>query len=140
MPKGSDLLVRALENEGVDHIFGVPGEENLEACRLLELLRLPHVWMKLSAPYRSTGDALAVTPDPAWLQKLLHVSANRCVWGSDWPHTPAHEQQTGDGALLPYRPLDYAAVVEGFRSALPDPTLADKIMGINPERLYRFKS
>ncbi len=28
--KGSDLLVRALENEGVDHVFGVPGEENLD--------------------------------------------------------------------------------------------------------------
>jgi hypothetical protein len=26
MPKGSDLLVAALENEGVDRIFGVPGE------------------------------------------------------------------------------------------------------------------
>ncbi len=28
--KGSDLLVAALENEGVTHIFGVPGEENLD--------------------------------------------------------------------------------------------------------------
>ena len=36
MPKGSDLLVAALENEGVDRIFGVPGEENLD---LLESLR-----------------------------------------------------------------------------------------------------
>ena len=36
MPKGSDLFVAALENEGVDRIFGVPGEENLD---LLESLR-----------------------------------------------------------------------------------------------------
>jgi acetolactate synthase-1/2/3 large subunit len=28
--KASDLLVAALENEGVDRIFGVPGEENLD--------------------------------------------------------------------------------------------------------------
>lgn len=28
--KGSDLLVKALENEGVTHIFGIPGEENLD--------------------------------------------------------------------------------------------------------------
>ena len=28
--KGSDLLVAALENEGVDRIFGIPGEENLD--------------------------------------------------------------------------------------------------------------
>src|SRR3569623_1246698 len=34
--KGSDLFVAALENEGVDRIFGVPGEENLD---LVESLR-----------------------------------------------------------------------------------------------------
>lgn len=28
--KASDLLVRALENEGVEYIFGIPGEENLD--------------------------------------------------------------------------------------------------------------
>jgi acetolactate synthase-1/2/3 large subunit len=36
MSKGSDLLVAALENEGVEGIFGVPGEENLD---VLESLR-----------------------------------------------------------------------------------------------------
>ena len=30
MIKGSDLLIKALENEGVDKIFGIPGEENLD--------------------------------------------------------------------------------------------------------------
>ena len=35
MPKGSDLLVTALENEGVDRIFGVPGEENLDVVESL---------------------------------------------------------------------------------------------------------
>jgi acetolactate synthase I/II/III large subunit len=33
--KGSDLLVRALENEGVERIFGVPGEENLDVVESL---------------------------------------------------------------------------------------------------------
>ena len=33
--KGSDLLVAALENEGVDRIFGVPGEENLDVVESL---------------------------------------------------------------------------------------------------------
>ena len=28
--KSSDLMVKALENEGVEHIFGIPGEENLD--------------------------------------------------------------------------------------------------------------
>jgi acetolactate synthase-1/2/3 large subunit len=33
--KASDLLVRALENEGVERIFGVPGEENLDVVESL---------------------------------------------------------------------------------------------------------
>lgn len=36
MMKASDLVVRCLENEGVEYIFGIPGEENLD---LLESLR-----------------------------------------------------------------------------------------------------
>ncbi|MBV8920388.1 thiamine pyrophosphate-binding protein, partial [Bradyrhizobium sp.] len=35
MVKGSDLMVAALENEGVDRIFGVPGEENLDVVESL---------------------------------------------------------------------------------------------------------
>jgi len=33
--KGSDLFVKALENEGVDRIFAVPGEENLDVVESL---------------------------------------------------------------------------------------------------------
>src|ERR1700761_4600636 len=33
--KGSDIFVRALENEGVKYIFGVPGEENLDLVESL---------------------------------------------------------------------------------------------------------
>ena len=35
MTKGSDLLVAALENEGVERIFAVPGEENLDVLESL---------------------------------------------------------------------------------------------------------
>src|SRR5215468_7855913 len=40
MPKGSDLLVAALENEGVERIFGVPGEENLDVVDSLRNSRI----------------------------------------------------------------------------------------------------
>ncbi len=33
--KGSDVLVAALENEGVTHIYGVPGEENLDVVEAI---------------------------------------------------------------------------------------------------------
>ena len=38
--KGSDIFVRALENEGVEYVFGVPGEENLD---MLESLRTSRI-------------------------------------------------------------------------------------------------
>jgi acetolactate synthase-1/2/3 large subunit len=34
--KASDLFVRALENEGVEYIFGIPGEENLDLLESLQ--------------------------------------------------------------------------------------------------------
>ena len=40
MIKGSDLFVAALENEGVDRIFGVPGEENLDVVESLRNSRI----------------------------------------------------------------------------------------------------
>jgi acetolactate synthase-1/2/3 large subunit len=43
--KASDLLVRALENEGVEYVFGVPGEENLD---FLESLRTSKIKLILT--------------------------------------------------------------------------------------------
>ena len=45
MRKGSQLLVDALQNEGVDRIFGVPGEENLD---FLESLRTSRIELVLT--------------------------------------------------------------------------------------------
>ena len=43
MSKGSDLLVGALENEGVERIFGVPGEENLDVLESLRSSKIKFV-------------------------------------------------------------------------------------------------
>jgi len=45
MRNGAALLVEALENEGVDRIFGVPGEENLD---FLEALRTSRIELVLT--------------------------------------------------------------------------------------------
>ena len=34
--KASDLFIKALENEGVEYIFGIPGEENLDFLNSLK--------------------------------------------------------------------------------------------------------
>lgn len=50
--KASDLLVRALENEGVEYIFGVPGEENLD---FLESLRTSKIRLVLTRHEQAAG-------------------------------------------------------------------------------------
>lgn len=50
--KASDLFVKALENEGVEYIFGVPGEENLD---LLESLRHSSIKLILTRHEQAAG-------------------------------------------------------------------------------------
>jgi predicted TIM-barrel fold metal-dependent hydrolase len=109
-----------------------------EGRALLDLLRLPHVWIKLSAPYRSSKDALATRPDPAWLTAILTAAADRCVWGSDRPHTPEHAKHAGGALISPYRALDYSDVVDGFLASVGSAELGERIMSDNPARLYEF--
>jgi acetolactate synthase-1/2/3 large subunit len=50
--KASDLFVKALENEGVEYIFGIPGEENLD---LLESLRTSSIKLVLTRHEQAAG-------------------------------------------------------------------------------------
>ena len=50
--KASDLFVKALENEGVEYIFGIPGEENLD---FLESLRVSKIKFILTRHEQSAG-------------------------------------------------------------------------------------
>jgi predicted TIM-barrel fold metal-dependent hydrolase len=96
------------------------------------------VWTKLSAPYRSSEDPLDTQPNTAWLEAILAVAPDRCVWGSDWPHTPPHRSHLGPDVALAYRGLSYPALVDDFLSAVGSPQCAERIMRDNPKRLYDF--
>ena len=50
--KASDLLVAALEAEGVEYIFAVPGEENLD---LLESLRTSSIRLIVTRHEQGAG-------------------------------------------------------------------------------------
>jgi predicted TIM-barrel fold metal-dependent hydrolase len=126
----------------IDH-YGVYGQStpaSADGRTLLELLELPHVWMKLSAPYRVSDDPLETHPDPAWLAAILERAGERCVWGSDWPHTPGHDAQHGPEVAGVYRPLAYKTVVDDFIRALDSDELSQMILSDNPTRLYGFRS
>lgn len=126
----------------IDH-YGLPDNfvpQSAEGQRLLELVRLPHVWVKLSAPYRVGGDSLATKPPADWLIAFAHAAPDRCVWGSDWPHTPLSRDQQGAASAVPYRKIDYSRLFRDFIRALGDATASERILVTNPARLYGFSS
>jgi predicted TIM-barrel fold metal-dependent hydrolase len=135
-----DLLARARVDVVIDHygLYGSLTADSAEGRELLALLGNPHIWMKLSAPYRVSGNPLQTAPDKAWLSAILAIAAPRCVWGSDWPHTPPHDAQKGPMVLGQYRDLSYEALVDDFLAAVDSVALAEQIMRDNPARLYGF--
>jgi predicted TIM-barrel fold metal-dependent hydrolase len=140
LAEAATLLARTDVTMVIDH-YGVYGHSRPDSAAgrvLLELLELPHVWMKLSAPYRVSDDPLETRPDPAWLAAILECARERCVWGSDWPHTPAHDTQRGGDVAGIYRPLSYATLVDDFTGALKSDELVSMILADNPARLYEF--
>ena len=80
MIKGSDLFVAALANEGVDRVFGVPGEENLD---MVEALRTSNIELVVTRHEQSAAFMAAthgrLTGRPACSGWNLYVG---CLCGS----------------------------------------------------------
>ncbi len=127
----------------IDH-YGLPVRRQPDAAseRVLDLLRETHVWMKLSGPYRalekSGGDPHETQPPQEWLRRFLEIAPDRVVWGSDWPHTPPHEESRRGDAADPFRPIDYGRMFGDFLMAVSEPRALEAILAANPARLYGF--
>ena len=124
----------------IDH-FGLPlgrTPDSAEGRALLALVALPHVWVKLSAPYRlGLGELNTRTPRD-WTRAMLAAAAERCLWGSDWPHVPPVAEQKGPDSTPPNRALRYADLLEDFVAAVDDAAMARRVLVENPQRLYGF--
>jgi predicted TIM-barrel fold metal-dependent hydrolase len=136
----ADVLANSPVPIVIDH-YGLYGDKHpgsAEGRRLLDLVRLAHVWIKLSAPYRHDRGPLNMVPDREWIAALLEAAPDRCVWGSDWPHPPHADDHKGANLEAPYRALSYATLVDEFLAALPSQDFAERVMNVNPARLYGF--
>ncbi|RMH16261.1 MAG: acetolactate synthase large subunit, partial [Gammaproteobacteria bacterium] len=78
--KASDLFVKALENEGVEYIFGIPGEENLD---LLDSLRNSSIRLILTRHEQAAGFMAAtygrLTGNPGVCLSTLGPGASNLV-------------------------------------------------------------
>ena len=139
--ESEDLLAQSPVPVVIDHygVYGQSRPDSGEGRRLLGLMRRPHIWMKLSAPYRQgDDDPLRTEPDREWLSAQIAAAPDRCVWGSDWPFAPPHGWHKGGDKVTPYRELSYAELVDNFVAALPTDKYAMPILRDNPARLYGF--
>jgi 2-pyrone-4,6-dicarboxylate lactonase len=62
---------------------------------LLDLLRLGNCWVKLSGPYRVAKDKPLAHVAPIG-RALVAARPDRLIWGSDWPHLPDGQRDTGE--------------------------------------------
>ncbi len=94
MKKASDLFIEALENEGVEYIFGVPGEENLD---LLESIRKSKIQLIVTRHEQGAGFMAAtygrLTGKPGVCLSTLGPGATNLV-------TPAAYAQLGAMPML----------------------------------------
>ncbi|WP_321794929.1 acetolactate synthase large subunit [Caballeronia sp. J97] len=88
--KASDLFVKALENEGVDRIFAVPGEENLD---VVESLRRSSIELVLTRHEQTAAFMAAthgrLTGKPGVCMATLGPGALNLVTGAAYAHLGA---------------------------------------------------
>ncbi|GAA0849413.1 amidohydrolase [Marinobacter szutsaonensis] len=114
-----------------DHMGHMPaalGADEPGFRKLLELLSDNKAWVKLSGSYRVTLQGEYPYPDVAAIARALVVAnADRCVWGSDWPHPHFPGLMPDDTDLL-----------EDLAAWVPDAEIRERILVSNPARLYGF--
>jgi predicted TIM-barrel fold metal-dependent hydrolase len=123
-----------------DHFGGAQaagGSEQPGFDVLINLLKSGKVYVKLSAPYRSSTKAPDY-PDVAPLAKAL-VTANpqRILWGSDWPH-PQQIAGRNPEEITPLYQIDDGRDFNLFAEWVPDGALRKTILVDNPAKLYGF--
>ncbi|MEO8250795.1 MAG: amidohydrolase family protein [Burkholderiales bacterium] len=118
-------LIDSGVNVVVDH-FGKPdvalGIADPGFKYLLGVGGTRQVWVKLSAPYRSS-DAIASAAAPHLLNAF---GPGRLMWGSDWPHTGFEGK------------VEYAALKSQLSNWVPDPAQRRIVLEDTPLKLFRF--
>jgi len=123
----------------IDHIARVKPAEGLDQPAfqlLLDLLKLKHVWVKVSGADKICNTTvhsyfglpfIEVIP---YAQAVVTAAPNRVIWGSDWPHSnnfaPGHTPNDGD-------------LVDLLAQFAPDEQTRKRIFVDNPAALYGFE-
>ena len=113
----------------IDHMGRVDASLGLEQPafrRLLDLMRDPRFWVKVSGSERISREAAPWEDAIPFARTLVSEFGERTLWGSDWPH-PNLAAVPDDGVL-----------VDLLSEIAPSETQRRALLVENPKRFYRF--
>ncbi|MBM3588131.1 MAG: 2-pyrone-4,6-dicarboxylate hydrolase [Alphaproteobacteria bacterium] len=111
-----------------DHMGRVPVRDGLDQAPfrlLLELLKRPNWWVKVSGAERISETGLPFADAILFAQRLIAAAPDGVLWGTDWPH-PNVRWEPDEADLVDLLPRFAGAAA--FQRVLVD----------NPARLYGF--
>ncbi|MCS0494469.1 amidohydrolase family protein [Ancylobacter sp. MQZ15Z-1] len=112
-----------------DHMGGlkadVPDDDPILG-QILRLLDTGRHWVKLCG-YRNSQTGYPYGDVTPLARRFVERVPERCVWGTDWPHTAIKGRMPDDGELL-----------DLLGEWVPDVDTRKRILVDNPARLYRF--
>lgn len=91
--------------------------------RLVSVVAQGSGWLKLSGPYRLAKDGNFDRLKPL-AEALVAAAPSRVIWGSDWPHIPQGQMDTG-------------GLLNLLGDWVPDERVRNAILADNPARLFR---
>jgi predicted TIM-barrel fold metal-dependent hydrolase len=112
-----------------DHIGGMMADTPKDDAvfrRIVALLEGGRCWTKLTG-YRPSVAGPPYADVAPLARYVISRAPDRCVWGSDWPHTNIEGYMPDDGDLL-----------DQLGTWVDDETTLHKILVDNPARLYQF--
>ena len=128
IPEFEELLRSFTLPVVIDHMGRVPVQDGLEQAPfriLLDLLKAPNRWVKVSGSERISVAGPPFRDAIPFARKLIEVAPDRTLWGTDWPH-PNVRWEPDEADLVDLLPeFGDAAALQGV--------LVD-----NPARLYGF--
>src|SRR5271165_1675517 len=114
----------------VDHMGHMPTSVGVQHPGFQTLLQLARegCWVKLSGPYRISGQPYPYDDVVPFAHALVEAAPARMVWGTDWPHPAVSVPIPRGGDLMDLVPI-----------WIPDAETRHRVLVENPARLYGFK-
>jgi len=112
----------------IDHMGRTPPDHPARKV-VVDMLKRENVWMLLGNGHRMSGEPSGWDDIVPLGRELYEAAPDRCIFGTDWPHT--HSQKEGGGP-------EEDALIDLLYRYLPDAKARRAVLVDNPARLHGF--